>query len=97
VRRFKCDIKHGFHNENDETAVHLIKTAVKEKFELMEKDNFYLRRFRFIYPTLSRCHVWARIRNRSPALHNPDYDFPDDIITTEYLFFHISKQITNAH
>jgi hypothetical protein len=33
----------------------------------------------------------------SPALHNPDYDFPDDIITTGYLFYHISKQITNAH
>jgi metal-dependent amidase/aminoacylase/carboxypeptidase family protein len=32
----------------------------------------------------------------SPALHNPDYDFPDDIITTGYLFS-ISKQITNAH
>jgi metal-dependent amidase/aminoacylase/carboxypeptidase family protein len=39
--RLKCDIKwtQGFQaNENDETAVHLIKTAVKEnQFELMEK------------------------------------------------------------
>jgi hypothetical protein len=33
----------------------------------------------------------------SPALHNPDYDFPDDIITTGIYFHHISKQITNAH
>jgi hypothetical protein len=36
----KCDIKwtQGFQaNENDEMAVRLIKTAVKNQFELMEK------------------------------------------------------------
>jgi amidohydrolase len=34
----------------------------------------------------------------SPALHNPDYDFPDDIIPTGINLFHqISKQILNAH
>jgi metal-dependent amidase/aminoacylase/carboxypeptidase family protein len=34
----------------------------------------------------------------SPALHNPDYDFPDDIILTGINLFHqISKQILNAH
>jgi amidohydrolase len=34
----------------------------------------------------------------TPALHNPDYDFPDDIIGTGVSVFHeISKQITNAH
>jgi hypothetical protein len=37
----------------------------ENQFELMEKTILLLgRRFRFIYPTLSRCHVWARIRNR---------------------------------
>jgi metal-dependent amidase/aminoacylase/carboxypeptidase family protein len=65
--RLKCDIKwtQGFQaNENDEMAV-LIKTAVKEnQFELMEKTTFTWGEDRFIYPTLSRCHVWARIRNR---------------------------------
>jgi metal-dependent amidase/aminoacylase/carboxypeptidase family protein len=25
-------------------------------------------------------------QEQTPALHNPDYDFPDDIITTGYLF-----------
>jgi metal-dependent amidase/aminoacylase/carboxypeptidase family protein len=38
----KCDIKwtQGFQaNENDEMAVRLIKTAVENQFELMEKDN----------------------------------------------------------
>ena len=34
----------------------------------------------------------------TPALHNPDYDFPDEIIATGVAIFHkISKQITNAH
>jgi hypothetical protein len=33
----------------------------------------------------------------SPALHNPDYDFPDDIILGINLFHQISKQILNAH
>lgn len=34
----------------------------------------------------------------SPALHNPDYDFPDEIIPTGIALFHqISKQILNAH
>ncbi len=34
----------------------------------------------------------------TPALHNPDYDFPDEIINTAVSLFHqISKQISNAH
>jgi len=34
----------------------------------------------------------------SPALHNPDYDFPDEITNTAVSLFHqISKQISNAH
>jgi hypothetical protein len=60
--RLKCDIKwtQGFQaNENDETAVHLIKTAVKEnQFELMGQT---LLEVLFTQP---RCHVWARIRSR---------------------------------
>jgi endonuclease IV len=63
--RLKCDIKWTqFQNENDEMAVRLIKTVKENQFELMEKTILLGRRFRFIYPTLSRCHVWARIRNR---------------------------------
>jgi hypothetical protein len=35
---------------------------------------------------------------KSSCLHNPDYDFPDDIILTGINLFHqISKQILNAH
>lgn len=33
-----------------------------------------------------------------PALHNPDYDFPDEILPTAIrLFYQISKQITDAN
>jgi metal-dependent amidase/aminoacylase/carboxypeptidase family protein len=33
----------------------------------------------------------------SPALHNPDYDFPDEIIETGIQLFHqITKEILNA-
>lgn len=33
----------------------------------------------------------------TPALHNPDYDFPDEIIETgNVLFYQIAKEITNA-
>jgi metal-dependent amidase/aminoacylase/carboxypeptidase family protein len=85
--RLSCDIKwtQGFQaNENDEMAVRLIKTAVKEnQFELMEKTILLLGEKISVY-LLSRCHVWARIRNRFGFAHN--YDFPDDIITTGYLF-----------
>jgi hypothetical protein len=99
--RLKCDIKwtQGFQaNENDETAVRLIKTAVKEnQFELMEKDNpFTWGRFRF-YPTLSRCHVWAGIRNRFASFTILTTIFQTILLRLGIYFHHISKQITNAH
>jgi metal-dependent amidase/aminoacylase/carboxypeptidase family protein len=31
------------------------------------------------------------------ALHNPDYDFPDDLSVRGFRFHQISKEITNAH
>jgi hypothetical protein len=49
--------------ENDEMAVRLIKTTVKEnQFELMEKDNPFTWGDFGLFTI--RCHVWARIRNR---------------------------------
>jgi metal-dependent amidase/aminoacylase/carboxypeptidase family protein len=64
----------------------------------MEKDNFYLGEdFGLFTQHYPGAMFGLGSGTDSPALHNPDYDFPDDIITTEYLFFHISKQITNAH
>jgi amidohydrolase len=102
--RLECDIKwtQGFQaNENDEMAVRLIKTAVKEnQFELMEKDNPFTwgEDFGLFTQHYPGAMFGLGSGTDSPALHNPDYDFPDDIITTGVsIFHHISKQITNAH
>jgi amidohydrolase len=101
--RLKCNIKwtQSFQaNENDEDSVSLIKTAAKEnQFELHEKikpftwgEDFGL--FTQHYPG-TMFGLGSGID--TPALHNPDYDFPDEIITTGVsIFHHISKQITNA-
>ncbi|TDE05699.1 amidohydrolase [Flavobacterium sandaracinum] len=88
-------------NENDKTAVTFIKKAATiNGFDLLEKDkpftwgeDFGL--FTQHYPG-AMFGLGAGIN--TAALHNPDYDFPDEIITTGVSVFHqISKQITNAH
>jgi amidohydrolase len=88
-------------NENDKTAVTFIKKAAKiNDFELLEKEkpftwgeDFGL--FTQNYPG-AMFGLGAGIN--TPALHNPDYDFPDEIIATGVsVFYEISKQITNAH
>ncbi|MFV8369848.1 amidohydrolase [Flavobacterium sp. LB2R40] len=100
----KCKIRwmQGFQaNENHETAVAIIKKAAKiNNFELFEKEkpftwgeDFGL--FTQHYPG-AMFGLGSGIH--TPALHNPDYDFPDEIIATGVAIFHqISKQITNAH
>lgn len=88
-------------NENDKTAVAFIKKAAEiNSFELFEKEkpftwgeDFGL--FTQHYPG-AMFGLGAGVN--SAALHHPDYDFPDEIITTGVaVFHHISKQITNAH
>ena len=88
-------------NENDKTAVAIIrKAAIVTDFTLFEKEkpftwgeDFGL--FTQHYPG-AMFGIGAGIN--TPALHNPDYDFPDEIIATGVAIFHeISKQITNAH
>jgi amidohydrolase len=102
--RLKCNIKwtQGFQaNENDEDAVSLIKKAAKEnQFELLEKVNPFT--WGEDFGLFTQHYPGAMFGLGSgidtPALHNPDYDFPDEIITTGVsIFHHISKQITNAH
>ncbi|RTY81615.1 amidohydrolase [Flavobacterium sp. ZB4P23] len=88
-------------NENDKTAVAFIKKAAEiNGFELFEKEkpftwgeDFGL--FTQHYPG-AMFGLGAGVN--TAALHNPDYDFPDEIIATGVaVFHHISKQITNAH
>jgi amidohydrolase len=88
-------------NENNiEAADHIRNAAKTNNFELLEKEtpftwgeDFGL--FTQLYPG-AMFGLGSGIN--TPALHNPDYDFPDDIISTGVSVFHkISKQITNAH
>ena len=102
--RLKCNIQwtQGFQaNENDETAVHFIKEAAKQnKFELLEKSTPFTwgEDFGLFTQHFKGAMFGLGSGTDTPALHNPDYDFPDDIITTGVsIFHHISKQITNAH
>ncbi|PKH68944.1 amidohydrolase [Flavobacterium sp. ALD4] len=102
--RLECNIKwtQSFQaNENHETAVSIIKKAVTEnQFKLLEKDSPFT--WGEDFGLFTQHYPGAMFGLGSgidtPALHNPDYDFPDDIITTGVsIFHHISKQITNAH
>jgi amidohydrolase len=88
-------------NENNKDAAnHIRKAAKTNSFELLEKDmpfawgeDFGL--FTQQYPG-AMFGLGSGIN--TPALHNPDYDFPDEIISTGIsVFYQISKQITNAH
>jgi metal-dependent amidase/aminoacylase/carboxypeptidase family protein len=86
--RLECDIKwtQGFQaNENDETQSSHQKAVKENQFELMEDNPLLGRRFRFIYPTLSRCHVWAGIRN-SQLYTILTTIFQTILLRLEYLF-----------
>ncbi|SDW57459.1 amidohydrolase [Flavobacterium degerlachei] len=100
----KCKISwtQGFQaNENNKEATNYIRNSAKtNNFELLEKEtpftwgeDFGL--FTQHYPG-AMFGLGSGIN--TPALHNPDYDFPDEIISTGISVFHqISKQITDAH
>ncbi|MCG9793599.1 amidohydrolase [Flavobacterium algicola] len=106
ARKYHLDIKiswtQSFHaNENNDEAVDYVRQAAKNNdFELIEKE------FPFTwgedFGIFTKLYAGAMFGLGSgtdtPALHNPDYDFPDDIITTGVAIFHqIAKQITDAH
>jgi amidohydrolase len=88
-------------NENDKTAVTFIKKAAKiNSFELFEKEKPFTWGEDFGLFTQHYPGAMFGLGSgvNTPALHNPDYDFPDEIIATGVaVFYQISKQITNAH
>lgn len=87
-------------NENDKDAVTHIRNAAKiNKFDLLEKETPFTWGEDFGLFTLhfpgAMFGLGAGLN--TPALHNPDYDFPDDIVKTGIAtFLQISKQITDA-
>ena len=104
VHQLKCKTswKQSFQaNENDKTAVTFIKKAAKSNgFELFEKEKPFTWGEDFGLFTQHYPGAMFGLGSgvNTPALHNPDYDFPDEIIATGVsVFHHISKQITNAH
>jgi len=88
-------------NENNKEAADLIRNAAKiNDFELFEKETPFTWGEDFGLFTQQYPGAMFGLGSgiNTPALHNPDYDFPDDIICTGISVFHkISKQITNAH
>ena len=88
-------------NENDETAVTHVRNAAKtNNLELLEKEYPFSWGEDFGMFTQHYLGTLFGLGSgiETPALHNPDYDFPDDIIKTGVsLFYQISKQITDAN
>lgn len=88
-------------NENETTAVDLVRKAAHENdFELLEKTTPFSwgEDFGLFTQKYKGAMFGIGIGKEMPALHNPDYDFEDEILQTGIsIFHHISKQITDAN
>lgn len=88
-------------NENDATAVNYIRKAAQTKdFDLLEKEFPFSwgEDFGLFTQHFPGAMFGLGAGENSAALHNPDYDFPDEIIKTGVtIFYQISKQITDAY
>jgi amidohydrolase len=102
--KLECKITwiQGFQaNENNAVAAdHIRNAATTNNFELLEKETPFTWGEDFGLFTQQYPGAMFGLGSgiNTPALHNPDYDFPDEIISTGISVFHqISKQITDAH
>lgn len=88
-------------NENDETAANYIRESAKaNQLSLLEKEFPFTwgEDFGLFTQQFPGAMFGLGSGVKTPALHNPDYDFPDEIITTGVAtFYTITKQILNAH
>lgn len=88
-------------NENNETAVNYIKNAAQiNTIELFEKEYPFSwgEDFGLFTQQFPGAMFGLGSGKNTAALHNPDYDFPDEIIKTGVsIFYQISKQITDAY
>ncbi|MEM8522049.1 amidohydrolase [Flavobacterium sp. PL12] len=100
----KCKVKwtQSFKaNTNNKEAVELIRAAANyNSFDLIEKEHPFT--WGEDFGLLTQHYTGAMFGLGSgvdtPALHNPDYDFPDEITQTGVsMFYQISKQITDAY
>ncbi|MCW2118828.1 amidohydrolase [Flavobacterium sp. 7A] len=106
AKKYQLEIKiswtQSFHaNENNTEAVdHVRQSAQMNGFDLAEKEFPFTwgEDFGIFTKLYSGAMFGLGSGEQTPALHNPDYDFPDDIISTGVgIFYQIAKQITNAY
>ncbi|MEC5165444.1 amidohydrolase [Flavobacterium sp. PL11] len=87
-------------NSNSDTAAEIIrKVAKKNHFEVVEKETPFTwgEDFGLFTQHYSGAMFGLGAGLNTAALHNPDYDFPDEIIGTGVkMFYQISKELTNA-
>lgn len=87
-------------NENSPDAVHFIKKAASiSNLSVLEKKLPFTfgEDFGLFTQHFKGAMLGIGAGENTPALHNPDYDFPDEIITTGIQLFHqITKAIIDA-
>jgi amidohydrolase len=87
-------------NENNSEAVNFIrKGANSMKFEILEKEQPFTfgEDFGIFTQHFKGAMLGLGSGENTPSLHNPDYDFPDEIIKTGIELFHqITKEIVHA-
>jgi amidohydrolase len=87
-------------NENNSEAVNFIrKGANSKKFEILEKEQPFTfgEDFGIFTQHFKGAMLGLGSGENTPSLHNPDYDFPDEIIKTGIELFHqITKEIVHA-
>ncbi|WP_339887071.1 amidohydrolase [uncultured Flavobacterium sp.] len=87
-------------NENNSEAVNFIrKSASNLNLDILEKELPFTfgEDFGLFTQNFKGAMLGLGSGENTPALHNPDYDFPDEIIETGIKLFHqITKEILNA-
>ena len=88
-------------NENNTEAVSYIRKAAKiHGFDLFEKESPFSwgEDFGLFTEHFPGAMFGLGAGEHVPSLHNPDYDFPDELIATgAKMFYQIIKEIHNAH
>lgn len=87
-------------NENNVEAINFIrKSASKLNLNILEKEQPFTfgEDFGLFTQNFKGAMLGLGSGENTPSLHNPDYDFPDEIIETGINLFHqITKEILNA-
>lgn len=102
--KHKLELEHEFvqtffANNNNKEAVGFVKHAATELNYLLEERKYPFKwgeDFGFFTSKYKGCMFGIGAGENHPALHNPDYDFPDEIIETGVnMFYTITKLVMN--